>query len=407
MTRIAQLSFYPTLYPIHGGQIRAHHIARALEAAGHEIIRLPFFCTGHHPEQRELPIIDLSYAIEQRRYPQIHDIADLTLCGIIATDDDYFAAFAEAMDEARPDIVMLEEPWMWPAVKRWLNGRANPPPVVFNSYNVEAHAKAGILADRDDAEAGAVVAEIEALERDLVQHAAAVTATTEGDAQIFRAWTDRPIAVARNGTAARVSAQLRGVLPAPLKPAQPYLLFVGSGHPPNAAGFLSMVMPALPRLRSNERIVLAGGVCNLVSLKLAEHGPNALVRDRAVFLGQVSGQALECLITNASGMLLPITYGGGSNLKTAEALSSGLPIVGTSIAFRGFEEYQDLPQVRIADTPEAFAQAVQHMLQTTHPPRQDLMVKELHWETTLRPIVELVNHVAAGLAPTGKAGVLA
>ncbi len=129
-----------------------------------------------------------------------------------------------------------------------------------------------------------------------------------------------------------------------------------------------------------------------------------MVRDRTVFLGEVSRLALECLISNASGMLLPITFGGGSNLKTAEALSSGLPIVGTSIAFRGFEEYRDLPRVTIADTPEEFSNAVRHTFQAKYGVRHRPAVTELHWESTLHPMVKLVNCLADDLAKRNRAG---
>lgn len=407
MTRVVQISAYPTHTPMHGGQIRAHHIGRVLETAGHDVIRLPFFCDGHYPSQSEEPIIDLTPGINMRRYPHIGEVIDVTLSELVATDDNCFAIFATKMEEAHADIVLLEEPWLWPAVRRWLKDQVNPPPVIFSAYNVETQAKANILADKKYAQTRNILGEIEALERELVRSAAGVVVTTESDAETFRTWTDRPIAVARNGTAPRSLAHLTGVLPAPLKPKQNYLLFVGSAHPPNAAGFLSMVLPALPRLRSHERIVLAGGVCGLVASKLGEHGPNALVRDRTVFLGPVSALGLECLIANASGILLPITYGGGSNLKTAEALSSGLPIVGTSIAFRGFEEFMRLPQVTVADTPDAFARALQHTLQTQYGPRQKLVVTELYWDRTLQPVVELVNAVAGNPVRNCNAGVLA
>jgi glycosyltransferase involved in cell wall biosynthesis len=391
MSRIAQLSFYPTKQPMHGGQQRAHHIARVLEAAGHDIIRLPFFRWDHHDSQDEAPVIDLATGVERRRYPGIVEITDFTLSELIATDEDYFAIFAARMDEVQPDIVMLEEPWLWPAVRRWRSGRANPPPVIFNSYNVESLAKAPILAELDHEQAGAILAEIAALERDLAAHAAAVTVTTESDAAILRGWTSAPVVVACNGTTPRWRAQLRGILPAPLQPAHKFLLFVGSGHPPNATGFLTMAMPALARLRSHQRLVLAGGVCDLITARLEKLGPNALLRDRAVFLRQVSALGLDCLISNAAGILLPITYGGGSNLKTAEALASGLPVIGTSTAFRGFEAYKHLPQVTIADTPQDFADAVQRTLQANPPPREQAMVTALHWSSTLQPLIDLVN----------------
>jgi glycosyltransferase involved in cell wall biosynthesis len=202
------------------------------------------------------------------------------------------------------------------------------------------------------------------------------------------------VAVARNGTVARRTAHLHGILPAPLDPSWRYLLFVGSAHPPNAAGFLALALPALPVLRSAERIVVAGGVCTLLAAGGAG-GDNAMRRDRLVLLGPVGDLALGCLLGNAAGILLPITYGGGSNLKTAEALISGLPVVATSQAFRGFSEFADRPRATIADTPEAFAAGVRRALDAeavAGGPAED--VRALLWGATLQPLVDLVAAVA-------------
>jgi hypothetical protein len=39
------------------------------------------------------------------------------------------------------------------------------------------------------------------------------------------------------------------------------------------------------------------------------------------------------------GYILPVKYGGGTNLKTAEALYFGGVTIGTTAAYRGFETY--------------------------------------------------------------------
>jgi hypothetical protein len=109
----------------------------------------------------------------------------------------------------------------------------------------------------------------------------------------------------------------------------------------------------------------------------------------------VNDLTLECLLCNAAGILLPITYGGGSNLKTAEALISGLPIVGTTHAFRGFEEYKSLPAVTIEDDPTAFAVGIRRAFNSKASPRAIHLQKQLLWESTLQPIVDLVSTIAS------------
>jgi hypothetical protein len=392
MTRIAQLAPYPTRQPRHGGQLRAHHTARVLEAAGHAVDRICVFSTTHYPPAGDEPAVDLELARAPRRYPAVARMADMTQCELAATDAALFAAFAARLDAARPDLVLLEEPWLWPALRRWRAARAAPPPFVFNAHNIESQAKAAILADAQVAEAPRIVAEVAALEREIARQAAGASATTAEDAAVLRGWTDAPVVVARNGAVARPTAHLRGILPAPLDPARRFCLFVGSAHPPNAAGFLALALPALPVLRSAERIVVAGGVCDLLAAALAPGGTNFMLRDRLALLGPVGGMALDCLLGNAAGILLPITYGGGSNLKTAEALLTGLPVVGTPAAFRGFAEFAGLPRVTIAETAEAFAAGIRHALDDRSP--LAAAPEGLLWDTTLQPLAGLVAALA-------------
>ena len=117
-----------------------------------------------------------------------------------------------------------------------------------------------------------------------------------------------------------------------------------------------------------------------------------MVRDRIILFGQVSDFALSCLLGNASGILLPITYGGGSNLKTPEALTSGLPVVGTR-QHRRFSEFSELKGVTIADTPHAFAAGIRRSLDRRGKREVGPELRQLLWENTLRPIVDLARSV--------------
>lgn len=65
---------------------------------------------------------------------------------------------------------------------------------------------------------------------------------------------------------------------------------------------------------------------------------------------------------HAHAALLPIDFGGGSNLKTAEALASGRWIVATSTALRGFEPFHDEPGIVRADNAAAFHDAMAEII---------------------------------------------
>ena len=395
MTKILQLTTYPTRYPRHGGQLRAHHTARVLEESGYILDRMPVFSQSLYPRGGEDPAVDLDQARTKRRFRDTWQVMDLTTCELAAVDNTCFQKFADRIQASDADILMLEEPWLWPAVWRWRDSLSAPPPVVYNAYNIEYRAKAAMLVEAKVSGADDICADVEALERDLTQCAAGSSATTAEDAATMQAWTENRVVVARNGTILRKVEHLHHILPVPLEPCQKFLLFVGSGQPPNFTGFWDMVIPALSTLRAGERIVVAGSVSQLIESRIEKDGPLCMARDRLILLGQVNDLTLECLLCNAAGILLPITYGGGSNLKTAEALISGLPIVGTTHAFRGFEEYKSLSAVTIEDDPTAFAVGIRRAFNSKGSPRAIHLQKQLLWESTLQPIVDLVSTIAS------------
>jgi len=104
-------------------------------------------------------------------------------------------------------------------------------------------------------------------------------------------------------------------------PAGPFGLFVGAAHPPNldAVAALRALAPQCPGLA----IVVAGSAA-----------PAGLAGG-VLALGRVSDAALLALHRAATMALIPLLAGTGSSLKTIEAMGMGLPVLGTTVAFRG------------------------------------------------------------------------
>ena len=66
-------------------------------------------------------------------------------------------------------------------------------------------------------------------------------------------------------------------------------------------------------------------------------------------------------IQNAAVYVIPMRVGGGTRFKVLEAMSSGKPIVTTSLGVEGIPVRHG-QELLIADTPDAFADAVLHLL---------------------------------------------
>ena len=261
---------------------------------------------------------------------------------------------AKFLEDFRPDIIALEQCWLWPALREYMEA-CTPEArfsIVYSSQNVEQELlaqEAAIPGAETDLWSARRAADIES---DLVSKADLVVAVSEQDAAYFRK-LNPGVVVAANGIwprATPVGLDYWASRFAGLRTA----LFIGSGHPPNANGFLELTKPDLGFLSPAERIVVVGGVASQIEGDQRFLRGGDVNHARTELLGVRDAGTLSALIELADVVILPILEGGGSNIKTAEALYNRKSIVATSFAFRGFEPFKHWPNVQLADNPADF-----------------------------------------------------
>lgn len=345
--KILVLAPYPVLDgPAYGGPLRARALAKGYRALGHTVELIGVYPRALHADgARDTQSLDWPASLVERvrRDPKCEETvrlrdlpANLELVETLRTR---VASFA-------PDIIQIEQPSLWPLAKAaGLPGRAR---LILSSHNVEAQMGESALT------AG--------VERDLVAQAHLVLATTASDADHFRGQGARAVTYVPNGTdllpdceGTRTRWRARWAkYRAPARRA----FFVSSAHAPNVAGFERFVSSPSPAwLAPGQEIIVAGGISHAF-----ERGEGlglfpGVARAKFVVTGPVADEDLGALMALSDAILLPIDAGGGSNLKTAQALLSGKPIVATPFAFRGFEAFRDTPLVTLCETPEAFRRA--------------------------------------------------
>ena len=95
-----------------------------------------------------------------------------------------------------------------------------------------------------------------------------------------------------------------------------------------------------------------------------------LISKKSVILrGVVSRRELDDLIHFSHALLLPISSGGGTNLKTAEAIVSNKTVICTTTALRGFENWAAAPGIYIEDENDAFARRAAETLKDSKIPK--------------------------------------
>lgn len=161
-------------------------------------------------------------------------------------------------------------------------------------------------------------------------------------------------ALVRPAITAPVDAPMSSSAPLP-EPVD--FLLVASLNPANLAGLVWFLEDVAPRLEAaGRRFRVVGSV----SAGLAER-PDLAGRWRPALAGPVA--ALGSHYASARVILLPTVRGHGIAIKAIEALAIGKPVVGTSLAFRGFADMtRGRDGIVIADEAAEFAAAAILML---------------------------------------------
>ena len=243
------------------------------------------------------------------------------------------------------DVVQAAAPGFAPWLERL------PPGVlrVYGSANVEhdfAHRRAAQYGRLRRRLANGVAE----LERRVIAASDVVFACTDQDARRFEElYGVSDVAVVPNGfddellalDRARLRAHGRAELG--VDEDERLVLFVGGAadHNNRAVEFLERELA--PRLDGRTRLLVAGKAAGA----LTGHG------GRVLALGFVDD--VKPLFAAADVAVNPVAYGSGSNLKVAEYLAVGLPVVTTPIGARGFERWSE--RMRIVEL-DHFAEAI-------------------------------------------------
>lgn len=389
---------YPIAVPRSGGQLRARALVEHYEANGFAVTPIAVFPARAFPRV-EHGARDLEFPLgDERAFDGGEVLAesdDVQSGSFLANDDALFEQLLKQLP-SQVDVFHLEQPWLLPVLKR-LRSRPSfaAARVVYGSQNVEAPLKASICRERGLAHAP-VIEVVERLEREAALLADVTLAVSESDARTLEGLGAKSVVLAANGIHAnRVDAKAIAHWREQLQHRR-VALFVGSAHAPNAAGFVRAFGDSLGFVPPDSVIVVAGRVGTaLRSHYLEQAAFPALNATRLHITGELDEAALSALKAMAFVYLLPIFEGGGSNLKTSEALLSGRPVIATSTSLRGFERYRTLPELTVVDERKAWLEALKHALQQPEVPSApvDALRSRLLWEHTLATVAPAVRAI--------------
>ncbi len=390
------LSPYPILQPRHGGQLRTEAVRTAFEEAGFMVRSIGFYQAEAYGAaeigKNDVPFpSDSPHRLYQGKL--IPALSDFIMSSFSVSNKHAFRQVANSI-EFDIDAIIVEQPWFHPLAKRLKREvpRCRNSVVVFSSQNIEAPMKREILGTSiESSVVDTVITEISTIEGAAARESDLTVAVTHEDAEILRGYGASNLLVAPNGISPWPINSVKIDFWQTKLPKQPWPIVIASAHPPNYQGFIRSAGDALGFIPPGSKLVVVGGVGTHLKQALSKSRWRELNLSKIQVLGVLEDDDLAAVKSLAHAFILPIGAGGGSNIKTAEALYSGKPVVCTSMALRGFETYRSLPGVHVADTPKDFQSAIRKVLGTPQEIDHDVDIhrnlrEQLTWETSLREL---------------------
>jgi hypothetical protein len=394
------LSTYPFAEPRHGGQVRMANIAQSYQKWGMQVESIAI-CEADGYSSSALGRRDIPFPTTSayRNYCSTSTelISDLQ-SGRYGASDDGFKVVKKRLPN-KIDVIHVEQPWLWPVARRIIELPAYAQArLVYGSQNIEAPLKRQILHNQDYPYADVISDEIDALEKEACTQADLVFSVTKSDCEVLQNWGGKKVILAENGISPWHADQSKIDEWSKKLPSIPWLLYVASAHPPNYESFSECLGNSLGCFPPDSRLVIAGSVSDYIQREFSGTRWHTLNSSRLQLLNVLSDEDLAAVKILAHGFLLPITHGGGSNIKTPEALYSGAYVIGSELAFRGFEVYADRAQVRVARNPAQFHESIREVLAA---PRRTVSAEEsdgpqrasLTWDVRLAGIPAAVSEI--------------
>jgi sugar transferase (PEP-CTERM/EpsH1 system associated) len=179
-------------------------------------------------------------------------------------------------------------------------------------------------------------------------------------------------------------------------PDRAHLVFTGSmDWLPNEDAMLSFCREILPRIRAEEPDA---------TLSIIGRSPTPAVQRLAEQRGiDVTGRVEDVRphIARGAVYVVPIRIGGGTRLKIFEAMAMGKAVVSTSIGAEGLPVTAG-KDVVIADSPDAFARAVVHLIRNTEQRRsleaaaRRLVVERYDWSAVAEDFEDALLGLSQG-----------
>jgi hypothetical protein len=259
-----------------------------------------------------------------------------------------------------PDLIHVEHPWPWVVLRQVLPSLHNIP-IIYSSHNIESNARRPLFRlGLKNASSEEMLEATRLLEGEFARTADLVVSISDIEAAELERASGRPViylpAASRIGATKRNDSSQRFAQEARAAGCR-YAAIMGSAYWPNVEGFFTIFPEGLGFLAPGEQIWLAGTMANSVRADERFQTFLSINESRTRILGYLDDAATEDFFSAAKCVIVPVKFGAGAKMKTADAIASGVPVIATEHAIEGYGPIvkSALNQgIYVADTPKTF-----------------------------------------------------
>ncbi|MFK9119299.1 glycosyltransferase [Peribacillus frigoritolerans] len=328
MKRLLVLNFYPAAYPpTTGGELRYYNIYEELSKY-FDVTLLsstypqPSVKIREHSKTFREYLVPQEMNVHGRIHNELKGKVGLEYSALVSALGSYYPnnhhqVFIQLYESS--DIIIHESPFM---IGYDLLLGLDTKPRIYNSYNNEAELAKQMW---DGEDANKYIELFTKMEERLVKQVDLVFTVSEEDRKSFiksyKIQEDK-IKLAPNGIHPE---QWNGIRLEKNKQERIKAFFIGSKHPPNYKA-VDFIINTLANQCKNIDFIIAGDCCTpFMNVKK----PNVKL------MGRVDNEKKYKLFAEADVAINPMFSGGGTNLKTLEFLSAGIPLLSTGTGVRG------------------------------------------------------------------------
>ena len=389
MKKILQLTTYPIENPDHGGKLRCHNIRKVLRK-DFEVETLSF------DVQEQESINDLSITLNQS---ELNDIVghyyffDWGINNYLAKKESLKKTIFKNVQTYAFDIVIVEQGFLWPVVKEMIEEGVLKENIfiIYSSHNIEYQMKEEIYQDTfSGQELINYVHKVKELEHDMIKSSDLIFAVSQNDVDYIKNIVPQTnVFLYRNGHNGIEDISLIDKWKDKFTGSKRNWVYIASWHGPNINGLYKLIENGLLELDSNEVTLwvlgsVGPGLIHEHNIKLDENSPLKII-------GATSSEDIDSAISASTGIVLPIWEGGGSNLKTAQALLSNKKIIAATFAFRGFENFLNESGLFVSENASELIKEMSTSENLNQNIERKSSVNDLKWDNLLSSLTTAIN----------------